>query len=656
MHLKSLFPLTFALVATGLSSVQVKSPDNSLTVAFRVDSRGGPEWQVQRKGSVLLDWSPLGLTFSEGLPLTSGFTVLDSAIREYDESYTLVIGKTKNARDHYRELRVRLLESQPPGRQLDLLFRAYDDGAAFRYVLPEQKELSSFGIVKENTEFHFPEDMKAWAFQINTFRSSYEGRYLPTKLSAIPDTGLVYLPLTMQRKDGVTIAITEADLTDYAGMYLRGTPGKDLCVVLAPLPDGGGVAVRGRAPFVSPWRLLMAGDAPGRLIESTIILSLNAPCALDDVSWIRPGKAIFPWWPDFYCDKPGVPSALGFENQKYYIDFAAENNIAYLELEPPWYGPEGDCIDHPEKYDITKPVPDLRLPELMEYGKKAGVQLFIWAHWQNVERQADVAFPLYRSWGAAGVKVDFMNRDDQEMVRWYHKILKKAAANRLMVLFHGAYKPTGTQRTYPNLVTLEGVLGNEQNKVIDWITPQHTVTLPFTRMLAGPMDFTPGGFRNVTAQQFAPNMKRPVVMGTRCHQLAMFVVYESPLTMVCDDPAAYRGQPGLEFIREVPTTWDETRVLNGEIGEYITIARRNGTDWYLGAMTDWTPRAMRISLAFLGKGEFAADIYQDGPGADTQPVETNILHTTVSADSTLAVRLAKGGGFAAWFKALPANK
>jgi alpha-glucosidase len=254
------------------------------------------------------------------------------------------------------------------------------------------------------------------------------------------------------------------------------------------------------------------------------------------------------------------------------------------------------------------------------------------------------------------VKVDFMNRDDQEMVRWYHKILKKAAANRLMVLFHGAYKPTGTQRTYPNLVTLEGVLGNEQNKVIDWITPQHTVTLPFTRMLAGPMDFTPGGFRNVTAQQFAPNMKRPVVMGTRCHQLAMFVVYESPLTMVCDDPAAYRGQPGLEFIREVPTTWDETRVLNGEIGEYITIARRNGTDWYLGAMTDWTPRAMRISLAFLGKGEFAADIYQDGPGADTQPVETNILHRTVSADSTLAVRLAKGGGFAAWFKALPANK
>jgi alpha-glucosidase len=656
MRLISLSLLVVVLVTGGLSVVRVKSPDQALTVDCRLDSHGTPEWRVARKGSVLLDWSPLGLTFRNGLPLTSGFTMLDSTIREHDESYTLVIGKTKNARDHYRELRVRLQESRPPLRRMGLLFRAYDDGAAFRYVLPEQEALASFEIVKENTEFHFPEDMKAWAFQINTFHSSYEGRYLPTRLSAIPDTGLVYLPLTMQRKDGVTLSIAEADLTDYAGMYLRGLPGKALSVVLAPLPDGSGVAVRGESPFASPWRLLMVGDAPGRLIESTIILNLNAPCALDDVSWIRPGKAVFPWWPDFYCDRPAVPSALGFENQKYYIDFAAENNFSYLELEPPWYGPEEDCIDHPERYDITKPAPDLRLPELIEYGKKAGVRLFIWAHWQNVERQADSAFPLYKSWGAAGVKIDFMNRDDQEMVRWYHKILKKAAANHLMVLFHGAYKPTGTQRTYPNLVTLEGVLGNEQNKVIDWITPQHTVTLPFTRMLAGPMDFTPGGFRNVTAAEFTPNMRRPMVMGTRCHQLAMFVVYESPLTMVCDDPAAYRNQPGLEFIRQVPTTWDETRVLNGEIGECITIARRSGTDWYIGAMTDWTPRTMRIPLAFLGEGESAADIYQDGPDADTLPVEVKILQMNLSADSTLTMRLAKGGGFVARFRGRTADK
>ena len=656
MRLSFLLLLMLAFACHAFSEVLVKSPDNSLTIAFRLDSRGTPEWRVVRKGSVVLAWSPVGLTFSGGSALTSRSTILDSEIREHDETYTLVIGKTKQARDHFRELQVHLRQSLPSGRYLDLLFRAYDDGAAFRYKLPEQEALTPFEIVKENTEFHFPVNMKAWAFQINTFHSSFEGRYLPTTLAAIPDTGLVYLPLTMQRNDGVTLSITEADLTDYAGMYLRGLPGKALQVVLAPLPGGDGVAVRGRPPFRSPWRVIMVGDAPGRLIESTIILNLNPPCALSDVSWIKPGKATFPWWPAFFCDLPGVPSAFGFENQKYYIDFASENKFSYLELEPPWYGPEDSCIEHPEKLDITKPDPDLHLPELIEYGKKAGVRLFIWAHWLNVDRQADTAFAIYKRWGAAGVKIDFMNRDDQEMVRWYQMILKKAASNHLMVLFHGASKPTGSQRTYPNLVTVEGVLGNEQNKVIKWITPGHTVTIPFTRMLAGPMDFTPGGFRNVTAREFAPNSLRPQVMGTRCHQLAMFVVYESPLTMVCDDPAAYRGQPGLSFIRQVPTSWDETRVLNGKIGQYITIARRSGTDWYIGAMTDWTARNIHIPLTFLERGTYEADIYQDGPDADKHPTKVTIRRANVTHDSTLSVRLAKGGGLAVWFRRVDVGK
>jgi alpha-glucosidase len=648
----------FACAASGFADVRVKSPGGNLAVVFRLNDQGTPEWQVLRKGGVLLAWSPLGLTFCEGSAVR--FRMLESKAREHDETYSLVIGKTKQARDHYRELGVELEEAVAPRRRLSLLFRAYDDGAAFRYVLPEQDALGAFEIVKENTEFRFPVEMKAWAFQTDTFRSSFEGRYLPTPLSAIPETGLVNLPLTMQREDGVTLSIAEAGLTDYAGMYLRGLPGtalgvKRLGVVLAPLLDGGGAAVRGKTPFSSPWRVLMVGDAPGRLIESTIILNLNPPCALDDVSWIKPGKAVFPWWPDFYCDRPGVPSALGFENQKCYIDFAAANKIPYLELEPPWYGPETDCIEHPEKYDITKPVPELRLPELLEYAKRAGeqgVSFFIWAHWRNVDRQADVAFPLYKSWGAAGVKIDFMNRDDQEMIRWYPMILKKAAANRLMVYFHGTSKPTGTQRTYPNLVTVEGVLGNEQNKVIDAITPEHTVTIPFTRMLVGPMDFTPGGFRNVTAEEFKPDYKQPRVMGTRCHQLAMYVVYESPLAMVSDDPAAYRGQPAFAFVREAPTSWDETRAIDGEIGRYVTIARRSGGDWYLGAMTDWTSREIQVPLAFLGAGRYEAEIYEDGPDADTRPVEVTILHKEVTSATTLTARLAKGGGLAVRFRKL----
>jgi alpha-glucosidase len=697
MRLICLLLVTFAFVSQGFSEVRVESPGGNLAIVFRIDDHGMPEWQVLRKGGVLLAWSPLGLTFREGSALR--FRMLGSEARKHDETYELVVGKTKRARDHYRELEVNLEEPSAPRRRLNLLFRAYDDGAAFRYVLPEQDALGAFEIVKENTEFHFPVEMTAWAFHTDTFRSSFEGRYLPTTLGAIPETGMVNLPLTMQREDGVALAIAEADLTDYAGMYLRSlgrgvasggaatsetgrgakapvairsaataSGGPALGVVLAPLPEEGGgeegkragsggsrVAVRGRTPFASPWRVLMVGDAPGRLIESTIILNLNPPCALDDVSWIKPGKAMFPWWPDFYCDRPGVPSALGFENQKCYIDFAAANRIPYLELEPPWYGPETDCIEHPEKYDITKPVPELRLPELLEYAKRAGeqgVSFFIWAHWRNVDRQADVAFPLYKSWGAAGVKIDFMNRDDQEMIRWYPMILKKAAANRLMVYFHGTSKPTGTQRTYPNLVTVEGVLGNEQNKVIDAITPEHTVTLPFTRMLVGPMDFTPGGFRNVTAAEFKPDYKRPRVMGTRCHQLAMYVVYESPLAMVSDDPAAYRGQPAFAFVGKVPTSWDETRAIDGEIGRYVTIARRCGADWYLGAMTDWTAREIRVPLEFLGAGRFEAEIYEDGPDADTRPVEVTILHKEVTSATTLTARLAKGGGLAVRFRKL----
>lgn len=636
-----------AVPAFGASSqVFVSSPSGNLAVGFTLESGGTPRWRVERFGKPILSWSPLGLTLAREVSLTSHLLLLGSETSEHDETYQIVAGKANHARDRYRELRVRLIESLPSRRRMDLTFRVFDDGAAFRYTLPAQEGVTDFDIVKENTAFQFPENMKAWAFQINTFHSSFEGLYLPTMLRDIPDTGEVYPPLTMQRADGVTLSVTESDLSDYGGMYLRGEGGNGLQVVLPPHPDGSGACVHGRTPFSSPWRVLMIGDRPGDLIESTIILNLSPPCALDDVSWIRPGKAIFPWWPDFYSDRPGVPSELGFENQKYYIDFAAENHIAYLEMEPPWYGDTDDCINNPLRYDITRPVPALRLPELFAYAKSKGVGIFLWAHWDNVDRQGDSAFALYRTWGAVGVKIDFMNRDDQEMVRWYQSTLRKAAAYRLMVLFHGAYKPTGLQRTYPHLLSQEGVFGNEQNKVTRLVSPAHTVTIPFTRMLAGPMDFTPGGFRNATEKEFRPDYRRPMVMGTRCHQLAMFVVYESPLMMVCDDPGAYRGEPGFDFIREVPATWDETRVPGGSIGEYVVIARRSGQDWYIGGMTDWSPRRIPVALSFLGEGTFHAEMYTDAPDADTHPTGVTVETRTVTAGDTLTIPMAPGGGFA----------
>ena len=605
-----------------------------------------PAWRVVREGATILDWSPLGLTLLNGERLAAAFTITGSDSGGRDEIYTLVAGKTRIARDNHHELRVRLRQSAPPGRSLDLVFRAFDDGAAFRYAIPAQEGVRGVDIADEETEFRFPADMAAWAFQINTFHSSFEGIYEPTTLGAIPDTGEVYTPLTMQRADGVTVALAEADLLDYAGMYLRRSGKLGLRVVLPPYPDGSGACVHGALPFQSPWRVLMIGGRPGDLIESTIILNLSTRAAPGDVSWIRPGKAIFPWWPDFHAEAPGVPDSLDFENQKYYVDFAAANGIPYLELEPPWYGNTDDCIEHPEKHDITRPVPWLRLPELIAYAAGKGVRLFIWAHWDNVRRQGDSAFALYQKWGAAGVKIDFMNRDDQEMVRWYQETLRKAAAHRLMVLFHGAYKPTGLQRTFPNLLSQEGVFGNEQNKVTRMVTPAHTVTIPFTRMLAGPMDFTPGGFRNATAAEFRPDYRRPMVMGTRCHQLAMFVVYESPLMMVCDDPAAYRGETGLAFIRDVPVTWDETRVIEGEIGKYVILARRSGRDWYIGGMTDWSARDFSVPLSFLKEGSYSAEIYADAPDADAHPRHAVVSRVPVGPRDTLPMHMAQGGGVA----------
>jgi alpha-glucosidase len=624
--------------------INLTSPDGKMVIRFRLDEQGRPGWQVNRTGKEILSWSDLGLRFQGAPDLSKGLRLLDTTRNDHDETYELVAAKVHNARDHHRALHVALQESAPPRRSLELEFRAFDDGVAFRYLLPKDGGISTFAITRELTEFHFPADLKAWAFQINTFHSSFEGNYLPLMVGAIPDTALVHPPLTMQRSDGVTLAITEADLTDYAGMYLRGLPGAALQVVLAPRLNESPVCVRGTTPFVSPWRVLMIGGKPGELIESTIIENLNPPSVLKDVSWIKPGKAIFPWWPNFFSDKPGVPSKMGFENQKYYIDFAADNRLEYLELEPPWYGDEDGCINRPENYDIIRPLPELRLPDLFAHARSRHVGIFLWNHWQNVDRQGDSAFALYQLWGAAGVKIDFMNRDDQEMVQWYQKALRMTAAHQLMVYFHGAYKPTGLRRTYPHLVTQEGVLGNEQNKVTYLATMEHTMTLPFTRMLAGPMDFTPGGFRNATREEFKPVYDRPMVLGTRCHQLAMFVVYESPLQMVCDDPSAYRDQPGLSFIRDVPTAWDETHVLRGEIGEYIIIARKHGTEWYLGAMTNWTTRDFTVPLTFLGDGDYQAEEYADGPDADTHPVSITISHKIISRQQVLRMRLASGGG------------
>jgi alpha-glucosidase len=632
--------------------LRLRSPGGGVEIRFSLNAAGAPTYAVDYQGRALVSPSALGLGLKQGGALSGGMKITAAHTRSHDSSYELVVGKTRRARDRYRELTVALEEMAGSKRRLQLVFRAYDDGVAFRYFLPAQRALKEFEITGETSEFRFPSDHACWAMQLRTFHSNYEKEFDKITLSRIKPGAKVGLPLVVQTAGGVTLAIAEANLKEYAGMYLHGLEGVPHGLVSRLSPFGGreeGSAVSARAPHASPWRVVMIGDAPGRLIESTLLLNLNEPNAIRDPSWIKPGKAAWDWWSGQQATGVSFKTGMNDATMKHYIDFAAEFGLEYMLIDAGWYTPKAYGEDADTKADITKSIPEIDLPGLVAYARARNVGIILWLHWITARDQMDTAFPFYERLGVRGVKVDFMDRDDQEMVAFYQRILRKAAAHRLVVDLHGAYKPTGLIRTYPNYLTQEGVLGAEYNKWAARITPTHNLTLPFTRMLAGPMDYTPGGFRNVTKEQFTPQDNAPQVMSTRAHQLAMYVVYDSPLQMVSDYPGAYRGAAGADFLRIVPTSWDETRVLAGEIGEFIVVARRRGRRWFVGAMTNESGRTLQVPLDFLEKGAHSMTEYADGASAATDPTELSTATKTMRAGETLTIRLAPSGGYAAHF-------
>jgi alpha-glucosidase len=388
-------------------------------------------------------------------------------------------------------------------------------------------------------------------------------------------------------------------------------------------------------------------DSPGKLIESTTILNLNDPCAIEDTSWIKPGKAAWDWWSGPVA--PGKHFDVGTNNEtvKYFVDFAAEMHLQYMVVDEGWYADKDSRKRKDYDYDLTKTVPEIDLPMLIKYAKQRKVGLVLWMHWVPVSKQMDRVFPYLHKLGIKGVKVDFMDHDDQQMVEFYHRVVKCAAKNHLLIDLHGAYKPTGLMRTYPNFVTQEGVMGAEYNKWSMRITPSYNLTLPFTRMAVGPMDYTPGGFRNVTVEQFEKHSTAPLVMSTRAQELAKFVVFLSPLQMVADYPGAYENEQGTEFIKAVPSNWDETRVLAGEIGKYIVVARRKGDTWYLGAMTNESPAKLSVELDFLGNGNYTLSGFKDGPNAAKNATDVLKVSMPVNSSTKLELNLAPAGGFAA---------
>lgn len=652
MSLLALLALGLAHDAYGQAragSAKLRSPGGRVEVAFALDRAGAPTYSVSYGGEEIIRPSSLGLVFKDGGALGGGMVVTALRRRAHDSWYGLAVGKASRARDRYRELSVSLRERAGARRGLRLTFRAYDEGVAFRYQIPAREGPREFELVDERSEFRFAGNHLSWPMRLRTFHSNYEKEFERSTLDTIRPGEKIGLPLLVQTGRSV-VAVAEADLRDYAGMYLHGLEGAENALVSRLSPFGGreeGSAVRARAPHESPWRVLLIGDEPGRLVESTLLLSLNPPSVVRDPSWIKPGKAAWDWWSGQVAEgveRPGMNDAT----MKHYIDFASEMGLEYMLVDAGWYTKKpsyGDGAD--TTADITKSIPEIDLPGLVRYARERGVGIILWLHWIPARDQMDRAFPFYEKLGVRGVKVDFMDRDDQEMVNFYHRILRKAAEHRLVVDLHGAYKPTGLQRTYPNYLTQEGVLGAEYNKWTERVTAAHNVTLPFTRMLAGPLDYTPGGFRNVTRAAFKPQERLPLVMSTRAHQLAMYVVYESPLQMVSDHPGAYRGEPGADFLRVVPASWDETRVPEGRVGEFILTARRRGREWFVGAMTNEQARTLRLPLGFLGRGQYRLTEYADGPGADTDPKRLTISERAVRAGETLTIKLAPSGGYAA---------
>ena len=651
-------PLPLIAAEIAREPLALGSPDGRLRVTFRLDEQGRPGFDVAYRDRPVAVGS-LGLEFAGSRPLRENLKVIDTNRRSHDETYAIPVGKASSARDRHNELIVSLEETPPPSRRVDIAVRAFDDGVAFRYLIPDQKPLSEFVLTGELTRLAFPGDPTARALPLKNYTTSYENYYETQAVSAIGPEKLIGLPLLLERAGGdggrIWLAVTEANLTDYAGMYLSGVEGEPgtLAAKLSPLPArSDGAKVVGKAPHASPWRVLMVADDPGRLLESNLVFHLSDPSAIKDTSWIKPGKTTFPWWNGYVLEgvdfQPGVNTAT----MKHYINFCAEQGIPYHSLDGldiAWYGgpiaPRGPT-------DVTKAAPSIDMPELLRHAKAKGVRLRLWMHWKALKPRIDEAFRVYEDWGIEGVMVDFMDRDDQEMVRFYHEMAAKAAKHHLTLTLHGAYKPTGMERTWPNVLTYEAALNQEYNK---WTQPAgrgappaHNLDIAFIRMIAGPLDYHQGGMRSVLPEDYRARDKAPFVQGTRGHQLAMYVVYQNHLPMMADYPAAYRDQPGLEFVTRVPTTWDEMRVLHAELGRCLVIARRKGDEWFLGGMTADGGRELALPLNFLGDGSYEAELYLDRPAGGPN----SIVRSTqaVSAAVKLPVAIPRSGGFAARLK------
>jgi alpha-glucosidase len=629
---------------TGAQEWTVTSPSGRLTVTIEAGTR--LTWRVDGLGRELLHPSVIDLELADTgrlghRPRFSG------EIRDRVDRVLTPVVPERSARieDRYTSLLLQF------GDSWSLEVRAYDSGVAYRFLLHRPGE--RVRVVDETVEFRFADDPELLYAAEESFFSHQERVYERGPLTSFEADRLGSPPALVRVPDGPSLVVTEADLRAYPGLWLQTTGETSLRGVLPRYPRtteqvrDRDVPVRERHEHLAvvdgerslPWRVLIVAEDDAALLGNTLVWQLAAENRIDDPTWIRPGKVAWDWWNALNLEGVGFRTGVNTETYRYYIDFAADHGIEYVILDEGWYR-LGDL------FDID---PEVDLAALLTHARERGVGIILWVVWKTLDDRFAEAMAWFEELGIAGLKVDFMQRDDQPMVEYYWKVAEEAARRHLVVDFHGAYKPAGLRRAWPNVLTREGVLGQEHSKWAERPTPEHDVTLPFVRMVAGPMDFTPGAMRNAHPRQFRAVFDRPMSLGTRCHQLAMYVVFESPLQMLCDTPTSYEQEEEcLALLADVPTVWARTVPLAGAAGDYVAVARQSldGT-WYLAAMNDESERVLEVDVSFLGEGEAVLEVFADGVNADRDAEDYRRRIVTHDTADPLPVRMAPGGGWVA---------
>lgn len=632
------------------------SPDGKLQVM--VETGDGIHYSLVHDGDLLVGRSEIGMYMTDGSKFGGLEQVKKASTRGVDQTIKATLYKKAEVLDKFNELTLKF-------KEFSLVFRAYDDGMAYRFVSHKEEP---YNVDHETAEFNFAKDWNMWAAYVaqhtesleSQYYNSFENTYSYTPLSSWNKERLAFLPLMVEGPRGKKVVVTESDLIDYPGMYLYNEKGdNNLSARFAPYPNevrqGGHnnlqLEVQSRQPYIAkcvgnekfPWRIISVSEDDVQMADNDMVYRLARPADTTiGWNWVKPGKVAWDWWNDWNIAGVDFKSGINTETYQHYIDFASANGIEYVILDEGW-AVNGAA-------DLFQVVPEIHLEKLVKYASERNVGLILWAGYWAFDRDMEKVCKHYSNMGIKGFKIDFMDRDDQHMVQFHQRAAMTAARYKLMVDFHGTYKPSGLNRTYPNVINYEGVHGLEQMKwspaSVDQVT--YDVTFPFIRMMAGPVDYTQGAMRNATRSNYHPVYNEPMSQGTRCRQLAQYVVFESPLNMLCDSPSNYSKETEcMEFISTVPTVWDETRALCGEVGKYIAMARRSGDDWYVGCMTDWNERTLTLDLSFLPQGVYSVELYRDGVNADRRASDYKKEVFDLPLNGLLKVKMAPGGGFAA---------